>query len=101
MHRDGRSMPVELTVVPAGKAGYVAGVRDLTELRAAERRVEEAERRFRALVENVPAVTYSCDYDAAGVNRYISPQIEELTGLPGALRRQPIRLGRGDAPGRR
>jgi diguanylate cyclase (GGDEF)-like protein/PAS domain S-box-containing protein len=82
MHRDGHAMPVELTLVPAGSAGHVAGVRDLTELRAAQQRAEVAEERFRALVEHVPATTYSCDYDDDGLINYMSPQIEELTGLP-------------------
>jgi diguanylate cyclase (GGDEF)-like protein/PAS domain S-box-containing protein len=81
-HRDGHRMPVELTLVPAGSAGHVAGVRDLTELRRAQQRAEVAERRFRALVEHVPAITYSCDYDDAGLLNYMSPQVEQLTGLP-------------------
>jgi diguanylate cyclase (GGDEF)-like protein/PAS domain S-box-containing protein len=81
-HCDGRLMPVEFTLVPTGAGGHVAGVRDLTELRAAEHRMEVAERRFRALVEHVPAVTYTCDYDDIGLIHYMSPQVEELTGLP-------------------
>ena len=82
MHRDGRRMPVELTLTPAGSEGHVAGVRDLSELRAAEERMVFAERRFRALVEHIPATIYSCDYDDIGLYHYVSPQIEELTGLP-------------------
>ena len=82
VHRDGREMPVELTLVDAGDGEHVAGVRDLSELRAAEEQAESAQRRFRALVENVPAVTYSCDYDEGGFVHYMSPQIEEMTGYP-------------------
>jgi diguanylate cyclase (GGDEF)-like protein/PAS domain S-box-containing protein len=82
LHRDGREMPVEFTLVPAGTAGHVAGVRDLSDLRTAQERLDVAQRRFRALVEQVPAVTYTCDYDEVGLIRYMSPQVEELTGLP-------------------
>jgi diguanylate cyclase (GGDEF)-like protein/PAS domain S-box-containing protein len=81
VHRHGRHMPVELTIVPAGNELYLAGVRDLTELRAAEERVADAERRFRALVENIAAVTYSWSYEGDGLIHYMSPQIEEMTGL--------------------
>jgi hypothetical protein len=35
---------------------------------------------FRALIERCPIVTYVCDAD--GAITYISPQIEEWTGLP-------------------
>ena len=37
---------------------------------------------FRALIERCPMVTYVAD--AAGAITYISPQIEDWTGLPGA-----------------
>ena len=50
-------------------------------LRAAQAALEEAEARFRRLVEQVPAVTYICEYDEAVSIRYISPQIEALTGF--------------------
>jgi PAS domain S-box-containing protein/diguanylate cyclase (GGDEF)-like protein len=82
VHHDGHVLPVEITLTPSGPHGFLAGVRDLSELRAAEERMEFAERRFRALVEQVPATIYSCDYDAIGLYHYVSPQIEELTGLP-------------------
>jgi diguanylate cyclase (GGDEF)-like protein/PAS domain S-box-containing protein len=82
VHRDGREMPVEFSLVAAGEDGHVAGVRDLTDLRAVQARLELAERSFRALVEQMPAVTYTCDYDRGGLIHYVSPQIEELTGLP-------------------
>ena len=82
MHRDGHRMPVEISLTPLGPDTYMACVRDLTDLRAAEERMEVAERRFRALVEHVPATTWSCAYDEAGDYDYVSPQIEQLTGLP-------------------
>ncbi len=82
IHHDGHRMPVEISLTPLGADTYLACVRDLTDLRAAEERMEVAERRFRALVEHVPATIWSCAYDEAGDYDYVSPQIEELTGLP-------------------
>jgi diguanylate cyclase (GGDEF)-like protein/PAS domain S-box-containing protein len=49
-------------------------------VREAELRSAEAERRFRTLVEQVPAVTYAVDYDERCGVRYISPQVEQMTG---------------------
>jgi PAS domain S-box-containing protein len=48
--------------------------------RAAHAALTESEARFRGLVETAPAVSYVADYDDIGGLRYISPQIEALTG---------------------
>ena len=42
-----------------------------------------AEVRYRMLVEQIPAVTYIADFTADAPFLYVSPQIEELLGLPG------------------
>ena len=82
MHRDRHRMPVEISP-HAARPGHVHGVRPRPDGPArAEERMEVAERRFRALVEHVPATTWSCAYDEAGDYDYVSPQIEQLTGLP-------------------
>ncbi len=41
-----------------------------------------AEERYRALVEQIPAVVYIDALDEAGTTVYISPQVEELLGYP-------------------
>src|SRR5688572_17349588 len=61
-----------------GEAGAAGARREVT-LEAA---LEDAEARFRRLVEQVPTVTYICDFDESVSVRYISPQIEVLTGYP-------------------
>lgn len=82
---DGTELPVELTItrsdLPDGPL-FTGSLRDLTERRRAEDALKEAEQRFRTLVEQVPTVTYICDYDEAATHRYISPQAEALTGYP-------------------
>jgi diguanylate cyclase (GGDEF)-like protein/PAS domain S-box-containing protein len=42
--------------------------------------VEEAERRYRTLVERLPVVTYSAELGPAGRWTFVSPQIEKMTG---------------------
>ena len=44
--------------------------------------MREAEARYRALVEQIPTVTYVCDFDPEGTILYISPQIEAIVGYP-------------------
>ncbi|MFH0792813.1 MAG: PAS domain-containing protein, partial [bacterium] len=41
----------------------------------------KAENRFRSLVENIPAVTFTGSKDEIGKFYYVSPQIEELAGF--------------------
>ncbi|HYH28425.1 MAG TPA: PAS domain-containing protein [Actinomycetota bacterium] len=53
---------------------------DVTERREAERTVHEAQARYQALVEQVPAVVYTELPDDLGTCVYVSPQIEKLLG---------------------
>jgi PAS domain S-box-containing protein len=77
--RDGSLIDVELRTVPvvvSGKPpGYLVVYRDLT----ATNTQEEAEKRYRDLVEQIPLVTY-VDEPAVAPSIYISPQIEGLVG---------------------
>ena len=85
MRKDGTEIPVELTVTRSdvdGEVLFTGFVRDLTDIQATRSALREAESRFRRLVEQVPTVTYICDFDEAVSIRYISPQIERLTGYP-------------------
>ena len=45
-----------------------------------QRRAEEAERRFRALLEHLPLVVYVNNVEPVRSVRYVSPEIEKLTG---------------------
>ncbi|HET9985649.1 MAG TPA: PAS domain S-box protein [Longimicrobiales bacterium] len=55
---------------------YVSQLQDISERKAAEAEI----RRYRALVEHLPLVTYEVPFDAAGRTQYISPQVEALLG---------------------
>ncbi|HET9723632.1 MAG TPA: PAS domain-containing protein [Actinomycetota bacterium] len=58
---------------------------DITQRREAEDSARETEARYRALVEQVPAVTYTRDTrggQGSASAPYVSPQIEHLLGYP-------------------
>jgi PAS domain S-box-containing protein len=85
--RDGRVVWIHDEAVlvrdPEGRPLFWQGVMfDVTEQRAADERAELSEARYRALVENIPIVTY---IDALGegslhASLYFSPQVTELLG---------------------
>ncbi|MGZ5351244.1 MAG: PAS domain-containing protein [Actinomycetota bacterium] len=53
---------------------------DITDQKAAEERFRDAEARYRALVEHIPAVVYTETLDADPERFYISPQVEHAFG---------------------
>ena len=61
---------------------YIGVLHDVTARVTSAVELEEAEARYRTLIETIPAVTYIADWDELGSFRYVSPQIEELLGYP-------------------
>lgn len=81
---DGTTVEVEVAGKPVtfrGKAAGLVVARDISARRDAEDRLSEAERRYRALVETLPAVSYIDLMDEDQTTLYVSPQIDEVLGL--------------------
>ena len=51
------------------------------ELEAAQIQLQEAESRFRSLVERLPAIVYRAEFGESGAWTYVSPQIESILGF--------------------
>jgi PAS domain S-box-containing protein len=54
---------------------------DITEFRRTERQLQETDKKYRILVEGLPAIVYIADFGEDGPWRYISPQIEGILGF--------------------
>jgi diguanylate cyclase (GGDEF)-like protein/PAS domain S-box-containing protein len=80
---DGSRLPVELTITRLDRRPplFVGYMRDVTQHRRSAEAADEAERRYRTLVERLPVVTYRAELGPAGRWIYISPQIEDMTGF--------------------
>jgi PAS domain S-box-containing protein len=88
-HRDGHWVWVRDQAVmihdETGEHRFSQGVViDVTEAKVTEEQLRGAEERFRAIVEHVPAAIYLDRPDDSMQTEYISPQIEDLTGIPAA-----------------
>ena len=65
----------------AGSPLYWQGVvYDITERKRAEERLQDAEERYRTLIEQLPVAVYTDAVDDRSTALYISPQYEQLTG---------------------
>jgi PAS domain S-box-containing protein len=93
--RDGRQLWVRDQNGPihddAHGVRYRQGVLyEITDNKLWQESLRESEERYRALVEQVPAVVYIASNDARARNLYVSPQIEPLFGFkPADLLRHP------------
>jgi PAS domain S-box-containing protein len=60
---------------------YDAAQQELVERTRAEEQLRAAERRFRTLVEEIPAIVYSEEFQIGGSRQYINRQVEVLFGF--------------------
>jgi PAS domain S-box-containing protein len=61
--------------------GIIEVVEDITERRRAEDALRESEQKFRMLVEQLPAITYTAALDEASTTLYVSPQVQKILGV--------------------
>ena len=65
-----------------GRPRFWQGIRfDITAEREAEQQVREAEQRYRALVEHIPAVLYIDPIQEDAPTIYVSPRVQEVLGI--------------------
>jgi diguanylate cyclase (GGDEF)-like protein/PAS domain S-box-containing protein len=71
-----------ILVQGVGDEGYWQGVmHDITELKQAQRALADTQAKYRAIVEDIPAIVYVDEVDDVMSTSYVSPQIEELLGI--------------------
>ena len=84
LHRDGHRIPVEISIarieLPSGDL-YASIVRDISERKRAEEALSLAEKKYRTLVEQSPAIIYIVEPGREARISYISPQIEQVLGF--------------------
>jgi diguanylate cyclase (GGDEF)-like protein/PAS domain S-box-containing protein len=83
-HKDGswrwlESVGSNLTGEP-GVGRYVINSRDVTRRKKAEERLREAEKKYRTLIERVPAITYMQEIHGHSESVYVSPQVTDIVG---------------------
>jgi PAS domain S-box-containing protein len=86
-HSDGRWLWVRDGAVPVrGRSGEIRAwqgvLHDVTARKEAEQALRGAEEKYRALVENMPAVVYLVAPDDDRRTLYVSPQVERALGYP-------------------
>jgi len=85
--RNGTSLELALYSAPidpdAGpSAGFLVLYDDIAERNRTQRERDDAQSRYRSLVEALPLVTYIDEVDDYATNVYTSPQVEALLGWP-------------------
>ena len=72
---------MNIGAIDAGEPLLVVTLRDLSELQAGRDAQFEAEAKYRALVEHIPAVVYLDPVNENDTSIYVSPQIRDLIGI--------------------
>ncbi|MEZ5508035.1 MAG: PAS domain S-box protein [Gammaproteobacteria bacterium] len=76
-------MTVDPMVDDAGICtGYVIALEIITREKLDAEKLQESERQFRTLVNNIPGITYRCLMDEHWTMMYMSDQVDPLSGYP-------------------
>ncbi len=81
VHRkDGTVVPLEAAITSLPDGGTICVTRDITERISAQRARDEAEIKYRTLVEQVAAISYIAELGLDGQWFYVSPQVQAILG---------------------
>ncbi len=69
---------------PDGELLYTGVILDISERKRSEQALQDNERRFRSLAENLPGAIYRCLHDEERTMLYISDGVQRLTGYAGS-----------------
>jgi PAS domain S-box-containing protein len=64
-----------------GRPSIVGFFTDTTERKHTEEALRESEQKYRTLVEQLPAITYTASLDETSTTLYVSPQTQEILGF--------------------
>jgi PAS domain S-box-containing protein len=79
-HSNGTVMPMEMAITSLPDGGTICVSRDITDRVSAQRARDQAEIKYRMLVEQVAAISYIAELGVQGQWLYVSPQIEAMFG---------------------
>jgi PAS domain S-box-containing protein len=80
---DGKENYYEWVAKPVkiGDRYYIVGIdRDVTEYIKAEEQLKKTEVKYKTLIEQIPAITYTAALDEKSTTLYVSPQVEDILG---------------------
>ncbi|MFI5057274.1 MAG: PAS domain S-box protein [Candidatus Acidiferrales bacterium] len=80
LRRDATLFPQELSLSRLSDGGLVCVCREITERLNAERARTDAEAKYRALIEQVAAISYIAEIGVSAEWHYVSPQIGSILG---------------------
>src|SRR5260370_19316308 len=79
-HASGTVVPMEMAVTSLPDGGTICVSRDISDRVSAQRARDQAEIKYRMLVEQVAAISYIAQLGVRGQWLYVSPQIESMFG---------------------
>jgi len=81
IRHSGKVVPTEISITVLSDGGVVTIGRDVSDRQRAERSRQEAETKYRTLIEQVAAISYIAELGMEGQWLYVSPQVETMFGF--------------------
>jgi PAS domain S-box-containing protein len=81
IRHSGRVVPTEISITKLPDGGVVTIGRDVSDRQRAERSRQDAETKYRTLIEQVAAISYIAELGMDGQWLYVSPQVETMFGF--------------------